>query len=438
MMKQIIKFVVLLSILCATLFGQSSDRKNMAIYNFSGLGVSNIEAQVISDRLRSEISKFDTYSIIERGLMEQVLEEQVLQLSGFCDDASCLVEVGQILAVHYIVGGSVSKIGNLYTIEARIIDVESGEVINSVVEDYNGPVENLLIQTTKVVAAKLSGKAENESSLVLTGNCDLFIQSDPPGGTIYINDKPMGDVTPYRLEGFREGDYIIKVRKDTLVGETNVSLKGNKFTEVMINLAKEQFTLRIYSDPVGAEVTITEAVALGTSLSNSMMSIDTLKPSWKRYFDVSAGYKKLSNLLRQLEVDQILAVRENITPFNFNVTDTAVNYRIQLKKDLFLDVEDTIHFSENKMLRLNYKLEPCGRIGIAYKKNVRVFLNGIQLDQVPNVTITGLFTEKLWIIDQLGFADYIVRLEKENNQPYLVKITLSRTRPQKLIRYYVF
>ena len=165
-----------MAVLFNIIIAQTPERKNMAVYNFTGLGVSNIEAQVISDRIRVEIGKFDTYSIIERGLMEQILKEQVLQLSGLCDDASCLVEVGQILAVHYIVGGSVSKIGNLFTIEARIIDVESGQIVTSVVEDYNGPIENLLVQTTKVVAEKLIGESADTGSRLLIGTCDLVVQ----------------------------------------------------------------------------------------------------------------------------------------------------------------------------------------------------------------------------------------------------------------------
>lgn len=151
-MKRFAQRMMLLVSLLAISYAQTMERRNMAIYNFSGLGVSPIEAQVISDRIRVEMGKFDTYSIIERGLMEQILEEQAMQMSGICDESSCLVEVGRILAVHYMVGGTISKIGNLYSIEARIIDVESGEITKSIVEDYNGPIENLLVQTTKLLS----------------------------------------------------------------------------------------------------------------------------------------------------------------------------------------------------------------------------------------------------------------------------------------------
>jgi TolB-like protein len=383
-MKLIVKKIVLLIVTMGFLHGQVSDRKNMAVYNFAGLGVTNIEAQVISDRIRSEISNLGTYIIIERGMMEQILKEQVLQLSGLCDDASCLVEVGQILAVHYMVGGSVSKIGNLYTIDARIIDVESGEIVISIIEDYSGPIENLLVQTTKIVAGKLSGKAYSRSSLVFTGTSDLFIDSNPQGGTIYINDKPMGDVTPYQLEGLPEGDYKVIVKKDNLIGEVTTSLVRNDRKKLTLNLAKEQFILRINSEPEGAEVTINN-------------------------------------------------IRVGKTPMDYTVTDTTVNYQIQWYKDSYFTHSKMVQFSNGTMLRLTHNLERCGQLFIYHMDDIEVFLNGLNINQLAGASNTGgyqytPYSHRL-TIDQLGFSEYNVRIEKEYHYPYETAIILTPEKP---------
>jgi TolB-like protein len=387
-MKPSLKYIIFMAVLFNIIIAQTPERKNMAVYNFTGLGVSNIEAQVISDRIRVEIGKFDTYSIIERGLMEQILKEQVLQLSGLCDDASCLVEVGQILAVHYIVGGSVSKIGNLFTIEARIIDVESGQIVTSVVEDYNGPIENLLVQTTKVVAEKLIGESADTGSRLLIGTCDLVVQSNPPGGTIYINDKPMGDVTPYRLEGLREGDYTIRVKRGSLVGETAVSLARNERKEITIALEAERFVLRIYSEPEGAIAIINNE---------------------------NAGK----------------------TPVDFVVTDTTLDYHIQLRKDLFFDFDETVHFPKTTMLRLNYDLEACGQIKIPYQEEVEVFLNDKPIVQLLNGDVIGsaLMRNKRWFIDQLEFTEYQIKIEGEHYRLVEKTVLLTPTQPVRKIDY---
>jgi len=384
--KTLSLFVILL-IICS-ISAQDNNRRNLAVYEFEPRGVSTIEAQVISDRIRIEIGKLGEYNIIERGLMEEVINEQAFQLTGACTEASCLVEVGRMLAVHYIVGGSVSKIGNLFTIDARMIDVESGEIVNSVVEDYNGPIENLLVQTTKIVAAKLSGQAADQAALLLTGTCDLLVQSNPPGGTIYIDDKPIGDVTPYRLEGLREGDYTIKVRKGTLVGESSILLARNDRKEVTVNLIAEEYILRIYSEPEGAEVTVNRT------------SIDK-------------------------------------TPFDYTVSDTTINYQIQLRKDMYFNINDTVRFYNAAMLRLNYNLEPCGRIEIPFQDDIDVFLNDKHINQVSNLTVEGGgFTyEPRWVIDQLGFSNYKIRIEKDNHEPFETAVTLSPGQPIKNVTY---
>ncbi|MBC8401998.1 MAG: PEGA domain-containing protein [Candidatus Marinimicrobia bacterium] len=379
---------LLVILMISSISAQETNRRNLAVYEFEPRGVSTVEAQVISDRIRIEIGKLGVYNIIERGLMEEVINEQAFQLTGFCTEASCLVEVGRLLAVHYIVGGSVSKIGNLFTIDARIIDVESGEIVNSVIEDYNGPIENLLVQTTKIVAAKLSGKAEGQITLLLTGTCDLLVQSNPSGGTIYINDKPMGDVTPYRLEGLREGDYTIKVRKGDLVGETAISLERNDRKEVSVSLIVEQYILRIYSEPEDADVTINQ-----TSIGK--------------------------------------------TPIDYTVTDTTIDYQIQLRKDLYFNIDETVHFSITAMLRLNYNLERCGRIEIPFQDDIDVFLNDKHLNQVSNITVVGSAfpNNRRWVIDQLGFSDYRVRIEKKNHVPFETAVTLTNVQPIKNITY---
>jgi len=369
-------------------FSQIKDRQNIAVYSFDARGVSSIEAEAITDRIRLEVSNANIYNVIERGLMEEVLKEQAFQLTGACTESSCLVEVGNLLAVHYMVGGSVTHIGSLYSIEARIIDIESGDIIASVIEDYNGPIENLLVQTTKIVAAKLTGKGADQATLLLTGTCDLLVSSIPPGGTIYINDKPMGDVTPYRLEGLHEGDYTIKVRKGNLVDETTISLLRNDRKEVNLDLVSEQYVMRIYSEPEGADVFINQA---------------------------SIGK----------------------TPVDYTVTDTTIDYNVKLHKDLYFNLDEIVHFSNTAMLRVNYDLEPCGRIEIPYQADIEIFLNNQRLHQISNVRLTrGTYSSgQRWVIDQLGFSDYAIRIEKKNHTPFETAVTITTAQPVIKITY---
>ena len=128
----------------------------IAVLEFEGKGVSQSETSTLTDRLRDEIFKTGVYNVLERGLMDDVLKEQGFQQSG-CVTSECAVEVGNMLGVQQMIGGSIGKVGNMYTVSARIIDVGTGEVLKSANYDLIGGIEELLMNGMNQVASELSG-----------------------------------------------------------------------------------------------------------------------------------------------------------------------------------------------------------------------------------------------------------------------------------------
>lgn len=367
---------------------QSIDRKNLAVFQFASRGVTDIEASAISDRIRNEFAKADAYKILERGLMEEILKEQAFQLSGACSESSCLVEAGQLLAVHYIAGGSVTRVGNLSTIEARIVDVESGEIVKNVIEDYMGPIENLLVYTTKTVVQKLLGASDASSAIALIGTSDLLVKSSPPGGTIYIDDKPIGDVTPFTIKGLPEGEFRIKVKKDNLMGEQLIKIGANEIKSIDLNLQQEKYTIRIYTEPSEVEI----------------------------YFNSTLKGK---------------------SPIDITVTDTSRMYIVKLVKPLFKTIIDTVNFTKSTMLRLNYNLKPCGSLVIGDIRNTILFINDEQVwaGKINNESkfqySFSVFPDVL-TVRQLNLSDYKIRIVKEYHEPF--EITIKFTESNRVIR----
>ena len=89
--------------------------KSIAVLDFEGKDISDSEASILTDRLRSELFNLGNYKVLERALMEDILREQGLQQAGICNSSECAVEIGNLLGVQQLVGGSVGKIGNMYT-----------------------------------------------------------------------------------------------------------------------------------------------------------------------------------------------------------------------------------------------------------------------------------------------------------------------------------
>lgn len=117
-------FFILIALTPVFMFSQTveeHDSKNIAVMNLTPRNVSEVEASVVSDRIRIALKQTGKFTVIERELMSKLLEEQQLQQTG-CIESECMAEVGKLLSVRQVVGGSISKIGNLYVIEAKVFD----------------------------------------------------------------------------------------------------------------------------------------------------------------------------------------------------------------------------------------------------------------------------------------------------------------------------
>lgn len=131
---------------------------NIAVINLEPRGgLSATEILALSDRLRGELINTGKYTVLERGQMDAILEEQDFQQTGSCSEASCIVEVGQLLAVHKIVGGSLGKVGKVYSLNLKIINVESGKIERQVADDIKCSKEELVAVHMRQIARKMVG-----------------------------------------------------------------------------------------------------------------------------------------------------------------------------------------------------------------------------------------------------------------------------------------
>ena len=161
-----------------------------------------------------------SYTVVERANIDKILKEQKFQSSG-CTDSECAVEIGQLLNADVSVIGTASKFGKTYTLDCRIINVESGEAIESASYTHTGEIDELVKEGIESIAHKLLGIpykkkiSSGTTSKASSGyGATLDISSDPPGAEIHIGGNYF-DTTPLILEDFPSGEY-----------EVELSLKG--------------------------------------------------------------------------------------------------------------------------------------------------------------------------------------------------------------------
>ncbi len=154
-------FVILLALFIVCVVTTRSGAQTLptvAVKPFTAQGVSEHEVATLSEVLRTELMNMDSFEVMERSQMDEILKEQAFQQSGACNEKECLVQMGQMLGIEQIIAGTIGKVGHAYSITARIISVESGKIISSVSHNYTGPIEDLLTQEMKIVAKKLTGE----------------------------------------------------------------------------------------------------------------------------------------------------------------------------------------------------------------------------------------------------------------------------------------
>tara|TARA_Y100000590_G_scaffold160414_2_gene183913 strand:- start:123 stop:818 length:696 start_codon:yes stop_codon:yes gene_type:complete len=201
-MKKIVTLVIL--VFSALVIGQTNTltpetaaqlaagKETVAILDFEGRGISQMEAQTLTDRLMSEMVNTDAVIMVERNQMEEIMNEQGFQQSG-CTTSECAAEVGALLGVQNMVSGSFGKLGNSYTIDAKLFSVSTGGTIRSVSKTYKGEVDGLL-NIIEIVAWELVGLTPPADKLAKLAGSGGSADSQPREPR-----KPMGRMTKLTL-----------------------------------------------------------------------------------------------------------------------------------------------------------------------------------------------------------------------------------------------
>ena len=144
------KSLTILLIFFSFVFAQET----IAVIDFEGIGISQLEAKALSDRLRDELVITGNQKIFESGEMDEIFSEKDFQQSG-CNSNECAVEAGKLLSVERIIIGSIRNVGSAYTISAQIVSVGTGEIIKSTIYDYQGNIDGLIMIAMKEVSERL-------------------------------------------------------------------------------------------------------------------------------------------------------------------------------------------------------------------------------------------------------------------------------------------
>ncbi len=193
----VIAIALLLSI-SSSVHAQSGEIPTVAVLDLDmQAGIPEAYQNAFTDMLREELFHTGSFRVIERQKMENILIEQGFQLAD-CSSDECAVQVGRLLGVEQMVAGSISRLGELYTVSLRLIDVETGELLNMQSSRCQCPIEEVATTSLADAARAIAGgtvASERTSSRGTSGRGGsdslpgmTFVQI--PGGEFMMGSPP--------------------------------------------------------------------------------------------------------------------------------------------------------------------------------------------------------------------------------------------------------
>ena len=156
-------FVLMISTFCFIIADESNNistdpilngNSSIAIIDFNGINIEKSNALVLTERLRSEIIELNQFVVLERSAIQTIIDEQKFQSSGIVDNNSA-AEIGKVIGAKYVLIGTVSKIGETYSVDSRLINVETATSIRSADFTHKGKIDGL-IEGMKSISYQIS------------------------------------------------------------------------------------------------------------------------------------------------------------------------------------------------------------------------------------------------------------------------------------------
>lgn len=237
--------VCLILVLTMSLSGQDNikleeNKAKIAVLELDNNGVTDSEIKALTDRLNIEIVRHNKYDLMERQKMNSVLKEMEFQLSD-CTSDECAIEIGQMIGVEKMVAGSVSKVGEYYTVSTRIIDVETGRIELTGIVDMEGTIGQVLTKAIPSVAKQLCQIEEPGYDTAVNQKNVGYIKigSSPEQASVFVNNRLIG-ITPITVELEPKVENMIRVAKTNYAPWQKIYVvDASEVVEINVRMTRE-------------------------------------------------------------------------------------------------------------------------------------------------------------------------------------------------------
>ncbi|MEJ2200471.1 MAG: FlgO family outer membrane protein [Desulfuromonadaceae bacterium] len=224
---------------------------------------------IVAEWFITAMVKEGRFDVIERRLLEKILSEQRLSMSGIIDETSA-TQIGKLLGVKVIISGSVMKVRDVLEVNARIIDVENASIIaaESVRSSTASRLQDLIVEMSGKIIKNfpLEGYIVNRTDQKVT--IDLGNRAGVKAGMIFtvyregdaIKHPKTGEVLD--VERINTGRIEIKsvlgkISEAEIISEESAgAIRYGQLVSSVVSQSKRIGRLFISTIPQGARVRI--------------------------------------------------------------------------------------------------------------------------------------------------------------------------------------
>ena len=243
-----------------------ADDHTIAVLDFSGENIHKDELKNLSAVFRTELLQMDTLRVLNYDDMSDVLIDYGNTTS--CSSLECAVIASMLLDQEWLVSAHVSKIGDVFLIEARLIESSTGRVINAVSYDYDLSIEGLYTRgmhnlSDLVMSKRIPLEIHKRQNLV-------YFKTNPTGAMVRVGNDTLSGTTPLAVDRV-----VVESRPIVVFKEDYKPFRVERLQDDDSDIIFIQLKLKVpkignvvFKEPVPDDISI------NSSIDNSVLLID--------------------------------------------------------------------------------------------------------------------------------------------------------------------
>lgn len=156
----------------------------IAVLDFNSMGLDRAETDRVTDAFRIYLDKTLNLKVFDPSPMYQVMDDEGYPRQIPCTDDSCIIELGTVLGVDFIIAANIGRIGDILSISLWMLNVKNGHVVSTVMENYQCTFNAFVEKRLHSVATKTAHAVLHYfrsgllSSAPRTGTWSVFSQEE--------------------------------------------------------------------------------------------------------------------------------------------------------------------------------------------------------------------------------------------------------------------